>query len=244
MIRVIKRSIGTVCLIVMMPFNAMALDFTWLIDHRPPYRIWHEDNSVSGLMIDTAQKAFDQAGVTYKFEKSNSSRTYSIIENNHIAACAAGWFKTPEREKFAKYTSEFYRSRGIAVMTRKNNKEVHAHKSFDSLFSDETLKFGHRKSWSYGSYIDSLRLTYNTPTVTHNQSNEGAVHLMLGGEFDYFLVTLETGEFFINSIKKGRDILTILQMEDTPPSPPRYIMCSQKVDDKVIEKINKALESN
>ncbi len=234
--------LAIVAFISWFPISAFSADIEWLIHHRPPYRVWHEDKTVSGLFIEQATKVFDEAKISFVTKKSTANRTQSMLEQNRGNVCSTGWFKTEKRMAYAKFSKPFYQGNGTGALVRKNHEEVLFHQTFNSLLADENLTVGIRKGWSYGKFFDQLLQRYNTKKVSHNQTNDGSIAMLMAGRFDYLLVSVDTAGFLMGTVPEGKNTLKLLSMEDSPEGELRYIMCAQNVSDKIIAKLNDAID--
>ena len=221
---------------------ALAADFNWMVHDRPPFRVWNKDGTVTGLFVEQAKKAFDGAGISYAFKRSTASRTQQFLKQNKQPVCSTGWFKTAERAAYALYSEPFYQGSGTGALVRKDHNEALWHKTFASLLADNTLKVGLRRGWSYGKFFDGLLKQHATPNVQHTQTNAGSAAMLMGGRFDYLLVSVDTADFLMKSVTGGVEKLTLMKMQDSPPGELRYIMCSKNVGDAFMKRLNAAIK--
>lgn len=235
------------CLIMVGAFvlpssQAYSADIGWLVHQRPPFRIWKEDGTVTGLFIEQAAKVFREAKVSFEWRRSSASRTQSMLEKNRGAICSTGWFKTKKREAYAKFSKPFYQGNGTGALVRKDHTEVILHKTFRELLADKSLTVGIRRGWSYGKFFDSLLEEFKTKKVIHNQTNDGSAAMLMVGRFDYLLVSVDTSDYLMKSVDGGVEKLKILEMKDAPRGELRYIMCSKNVSDDIMSRLNAAID--
>ena len=71
---------------------------------RPPFMIKHADGTITGISATPAVAAFDRAKIAYKLEEASPARQIKDLKDNEKQVCSIGWYKTAEREHFAKFT--------------------------------------------------------------------------------------------------------------------------------------------
>ncbi len=241
------KIIKTICLVLAFTFtlpesNAYSADVEWLAHHRPPFRVWKDEQTLTGLFVEQAAKVFREANVSFKWRRSSASRTQSMLEKNRGSICSTGWFKTKKREAYAKFSKPFYQGNGTGALVRKDHDEVLLHKTFRELLADKNLTVGIRRGWSYGKFFDSLLEDFKTKKVIHNQTNDGSAAMLIAGRFDYLLVSVDTSEYLMKSVTGGVEKLKIVAMKDAPPGDLRYIMCSKNVSDEIMSRLNAAID--
>jgi polar amino acid transport system substrate-binding protein len=226
-----------------LPFQvAQAADIGWLVHERPPFRMWKDDNTVTGLFVEQAARVFREAGVTFEWRRSSASRTQSLLEKNRGAICSTGWFKTEKRMAYAKFSKPFYQGNGTGALVRNDHTEVLLYKTFSELLANENLTVGVRRKWSYGKFFDASLEKNGTKKVVHDQTNAGSVAMLMAGRFDYLLISVDTSDFLMNSVDGAKGKLKVLEMSDAPAGDLRYIMCSKNVSDEIMSKINGAID--
>ncbi len=222
--------------------SVFAADIGWLAHHRPPFRVWKDDGTLTGLFVEQAAKVFREAGVSFEWRKSSASRTLSMLEKNRGAICSTGWFKNKKREAFAKFSKPFYQGNGTGALVRRDNAEVLLYDKFRDLLADPNLSVGIRRGWSYGKFFDELLEEFKTKKVVHNQTNDGSAAMLMAGRFDYLLISVDTADYLMQSVEGSASKLKVLEMKDAPPGDLRYIMCSQNVSDEIMARLNAAID--
>jgi polar amino acid transport system substrate-binding protein len=238
-----KSAFMFLLIVLTVPFStSRAADVGWLVHERPPFRMWKEDNTVTGLFVEQAARVFREAGVSFEWRRSSASRTQSLLEKNKGAICSTGWFKTKKREAYAKFSKPFYRGNGTGALVRKDHTEVLLYKTFEELLADTNLSVGIRRKWSYGKFFDERLDKFGTRQVVHDQTNAGSVEMLVAGRFDYLLISVDTSDFLLNSVGDASKKLKVLKMDDAPAGELRYIMCSKNVSDEIMTKLDSAID--
>jgi ABC-type amino acid transport substrate-binding protein len=86
-----------------------------------PYFYRDARGEVRGVVADSVALVFEKAGVPYRFKESPAKRQMYDLRRGSPNICGIGWYKTPEREKFAKYSLPIYKNKTRIALTRKDN---------------------------------------------------------------------------------------------------------------------------
>ncbi|GAF72998.1 unnamed protein product [marine sediment metagenome] len=92
-------------------------------NERVPY-LKTASGGVEGFTGTPATLAFKKAGITYKWKKTPPKRQMLILKRNQGCDCLVGWFKNPDREKFAKYTHHIYQDKPQIALARYDNDKI------------------------------------------------------------------------------------------------------------------------
>ncbi|WP_033923704.1 hypothetical protein, partial [Piscirickettsia salmonis] len=76
---------------------------TMLYNERPPYLKTESKQQVLGLTGTFITQVFKTAKTPLHWKKTPAKRHLLLIKKNAEPLCAAGWFKNPQREKYAQY---------------------------------------------------------------------------------------------------------------------------------------------
>jgi polar amino acid transport system substrate-binding protein len=239
---VLRHLIPIIVLAFSMPFGASAEDrLKLLYEDRPPYYFTGTDGRIGGLAIDPVKAALAKAGISPDWRVSSAKRQIASIRADREPVCSPGWFKKPEREAFAKFSVPIYRDRPQVVVTRADNALRINHGTLEKLLRDPNLTMGVKLGYSYGQYIDALIERLEPVTMRSSQDVHGLIRMLVGRRFDYMLAAPE--EFSSMAARlgiAGEDIVSVT-LSDIPDGNDRYLMCSRKVSDEWLARINAAL---
>jgi len=210
---------------------------------RPPYYISRQDGHVGGLVGGPTDRAFKKAHIPFKWVLVAANRHLRILQANKSRVCAVGWFKNPTREKFAKYTAYIHQDKPMVAIILAENKAVRQNPSAAQLLSDKGLVMGKKLGYSYGRYIDGIVEKQKTRTITSTQSDRGLILMLLAKRFDYAFFPGDEVSSIVARTGKFAARLAILSPQDMPTGDKRYILCSRRVDDKTIQRLNTAIET-
>ncbi len=207
---------------------------------RVPY-LQTTPQAVKGLTADPTNFAFNEAGISFQWQKTPSKRQMAIIEMNKGCDCSVGWFKNPDRQKFAKYTNYIYQDQPQVAMTRADNRKLKNGLSVVNILSNRELKLLVKNGYSYGSFLDK-KISQNKPRLTKVvYENMKMLELIYYNRFDYFFIAPEEANDLIKASGFSRENFKYITFSDMPPGEKRYIICSKQIQDSIIEKLNEAI---
>ena len=243
-----KRSVLFMAvLVLLMPVSrCLAEDCGSVVVHyheRIPYA-HSTGNSVEGLTATPADSAFKKSRVPFEWKNTPSKRQMVIIEENNGCDCAIGWFKNPDREKFAGFTRPLYQDKPQIALARADNAKLHNGMTVDSVLSNPKFILGIKDGYSYGSFLDGKILQHKPVTDGTTGENINMLNKIHAGRFDYFFIAPEEAESLIESSGLPKQDFQYVIFSDMPDGEKRYIMCSRKVRNEIIEKLNSAISEN
>ncbi|MCK5117885.1 MAG: transporter substrate-binding domain-containing protein [Candidatus Aegiribacteria sp.] len=225
-------------LLLFLPSKSSSTPLTVSYFERPPYYFTKQDRA-AGFLIELSRKIFQDAGIEVVFISLPPARIIKAIKNADNPHCSIGWFKKPEREKFAKFSLPIYQNQPVVLLTSKKFKELFLpYKTLQQVFSDKTLIMGKMSSFSYGSYVDDLltRIAPSSQTITKCQSI--LIKLIDKGRISYMLAAPEEIPTLITSADLKHADFHTHNLTDIPHGNIRYLIFSQAVQDEVIGRIN------
>ena len=240
--RRIRFFLIAVALIMVLPANGNGTPLTISYFERPPY-YFTEQGQAAGFLIDLSRKIFQDAGIDVTFRSLPPARIIQTIKKAKTPHGSIGWFKKPEREKFAKFSLPIYQNQPIVLLTSKRLEKFFIHyDTLQQVFSDKTLIIGQMGSFSYGSFVDELltRILPKRLTIATQQST--LLKLIDRGRISYILVAPEEIPNLINSANLTQSDFYTHTLRDIPCGNIRYLIFSQAVSDEVIDKINLSIK--
>lgn len=82
-------------------------------------------------------------------------RIISYLKIPGKKACSIGWFKTEEREAFAKFSKPIFQNKSLVILTTKVHQvKIEKHFGLKDVFFDQSLVMTNIDSFSYGTTID------------------------------------------------------------------------------------------
>jgi polar amino acid transport system substrate-binding protein len=214
-----------------------------LYHERAPYYVVGPTGEVGGLVGEPVAKAFRRSSLAYRWVSMAANAQLKTVQEATAPVCAVGWFKTPAREEFAKFTRPVYRDRPQVLLLRNGDRRVLRHLTISELFNDHGLRLGVKLGYSYGVKIDSEIERLKPSQITTSQDMGGMLRMLAGERFDYFLSSAEETPIIIDGIPEAKGKIVIHELQDMPQGSERYLLCSRNTPDTLIERLNAAIGS-
>lgn len=209
-------------------------------NERPPYLVTTNDG-VSGLTGDPTITIFEKSHIPFRWEQTPSKRQIYVLQQNKGRDCLVGWFKNAEREKFAKYTLPIYRDKPQVALARADNMMLPASSSVREVFTNSQLVLLVKDGYSYGDFLDGKIKQYNPIRTVTTDENSEMLKMVYARRADYFLIAPEEADGLIKSSNYDIQDFKLVHFTDITNGEYRYILCSMKVEDTIIDRINSAI---
>jgi uncharacterized protein (TIGR02285 family) len=238
----IRTLLASVIAFAAVTMSARAEDDLVIYYHqRAPYSVRQADGSVKGITADIVTQAMSIAGVPYRWEELPSARQMEVLKRDEGKACGLGWFKRPERETFAKFSTAIYHDLPTIVVARDKDQRFAGTPSLDALFADKSLILLTKTGYSYGGIIDQ-KIAEQKPKARADASDNRIMLGMVSRErVDYMIMAEEEAKEMLSQADFAGSGLAIFHLADPPAGEYRYLMCSKSVPDDVIGRINQAI---
>jgi len=206
---------------------------------RPPYLVPVGQSSMAGLIGTPTTKAFEAANVTFEWGDLPASRLIAELKSDRKPACAPGYFQTPERLTWAKFSKPIYRDSPQALLA--NTDFTPSTDKLSELLMRRDIALLVRQDFSYGAGIDTMLAQYKPPMVAVTADNARMVQMINAGRADFMFITEE--EFSALVAQTGVRNVRLIHMKDSPVGEFRYIMCNSLVSDDTMKKIDDAISA-
>lgn len=213
-----------------------------LYNARPPYQIPGPGSEVTGFTADPAAYALRKAGIPFKWVPMPTPRQILKIQENRSRLVAIGWFKNPEREKFAKFSHVIYQDKQIAVLARAANQQVSAARTVQELLNDKSLLLLRKLGYSYGRALDDWIDRNRPATMTATVENVSMIQMIHARRADYMFISPEEAEEAIGLAGFQASDFQLRTLPDMPHGEKRHLMFSRLVDDETIRLIDKYID--
>lgn len=208
-------------------------------DRRPFYM--RSADEVHGLVADPIATAFEHADIPFKWQETPAKRQLDIIARNEDKSCAAGWFKTPEREAFATYTLPVYQDKPFVAVARADNEHLAETEILDRVLQERRLALLVKEGYSYGEYIDGRIKTFASRQVKTTADNRNILKMIENYRADYSFMTEEEAYDLLIFSGAQRTSFKLVHFSDMPPGNKRYIICSRRVEPEIIARLDSAI---
>jgi hypothetical protein len=208
----------------------------FMYGERPPFTETLPDGSVGGSVGKPVFAAVQQAGIAADWVVTPAARQLETIRQNDSRSCAIGWFKTPERQSFARYTKPVSQDSPTIALA---NAGFHPPPdiTLDALLADPSLDVVVKESLIYGGFLDGKLAAMKAHRQITAREFGDLVRMIHDGHGLTFL-PLEEANYYEQQAGLPADGFTIITFRDMPPGEKRYIMCSMQVEPGIIERLN------
>lgn len=207
----------------------------------PPYYFTDSQGRPDGFLLRLTLRVFERAGVKVTCESQPAKRVLSNLHSD-AAIASPGWFKTPEREAFARFSRPIYQNRKlVAVYLAKDGPEFEGFDSLAGLLRADRLRIGLVEGYSLGLVADTI-IADVAPEAVRVVGGYSRMLCMLAEErFSYLLMSPEEIDPLIRKNHLNPALFATLPLSDVPAGNKRYIVYSKGVPESLIQRIDKAL---
>lgn len=209
----------------------------------PPYYFTNNNGEPDGFLVKRADAILRRAGIIPRYESMTAKRVLQDMRTPN-ATCSIGWFKTPQRESFAKFSKPIYRNKSLeALFIRKDAHRFNGKDTFRQLLQDTSVVLGQVEGYSLGSVTDTLIMESGIKPHFVVGDYPQLVRMLAAEQFSYILVAPEEVDALIKKNRLASDLFETKQMSDIPAGNRRYLMFSRTVPDGIISRVDKAIQS-
>jgi polar amino acid transport system substrate-binding protein len=203
----------------------------------PPY-YFTKDGQPDGYILEQVTSLLACASIDFSLKSLPSNRALHEVRTGR-STISIGWFKTQEREQYAKYSLPLCQSLPQVAFFRKANEgEFSKYRSLSCLILNSTLKVGVIAGHSEGEAVDAI-LGQNTSNISRVDAEQlNLIRMLDAGRFDYILLPPEEIEHLLTSLQLPAGDFAQKELEDIPPGNKRYLIFSKDTDDETISRIN------
>jgi polar amino acid transport system substrate-binding protein len=206
---------------------------------RPPYMESVGETEVTGLTAEPAQAAFEKAGVPFRWRQTPARRQLMLIEAGNGLDCGVGWYKTPDREKFGKFTAPLYRDKPPVVIARAQFRPKG--KTLAGVVADTATSVVMKAGLSYGPDVLAIMAGAKAQVQLVTTEQMALVRMVAADRADFMFSPQEEAHILTSAVDSAGKSLKVLTFSDLHEGATRHILCSKKVSDETIEKLNAAL---
>lgn len=209
----------------------------------PPYYYTAHDGRPDGFLLKKADAIFRKAGIEPRYESLSAKRILQEMRTVE-PVCSIGWFKTPQRERFAQFSRPIYQNKPLEAMFLKKNAQRFADKeTLSELLLDERLALGLVGGYSLGQVVDGLiaESAANPRLVAGGYPQ--LVRMLAAERFSYLIVAPEEADTLVRKNYLAPDLFQVKALSDVPAGNYRYFMFSKAVSKSLVSRIDRAILS-
>jgi polar amino acid transport system substrate-binding protein len=203
----------------------------------------NEDDNPRGLLIAKVKSIMEKAGIKAEFACYPSKRILDAIWHGEKVA-SIGWFKTKERESYAKFSLPIYTNKAVGVFALTEvGEKLSVFSSLRSIMQSRQFKLGLIEGHSEGRYIDELVGLYPEQVSVVNGCQVQLLKMLTERRFDFILLPPEEVDMLTKEARVSRKFV-LLEMDDIPEGNKRYIIYSKSIPQAVIDKVDNAIRES
>jgi polar amino acid transport system substrate-binding protein len=207
---------------------------------RPPFMMRTNDGGVSGSLATAATQIFAKAEVAYQVREASPERQLRELKTNTRRVCSLGWFTTAERRKFAKFSKPLAQDATVVGVAHPDFRPepgataavVLAKPEVRVLVKDNTVQ---------GPYLQAQFGSMRAKVVRTAAEFPQMLVMLRSGRADILFMPQDEAEYYAKHAGYGEGDFNIIHFPDMPPGEYRHLMCSMKVEDATLAKLNAAL---
>lgn len=209
---------------------------------REPFYVTQPDGAVTGLVPDPVNEAFAKMGVPINWKLVPVNRALQMLKENLEPVCSPGWYKSPEREEYARFSAAIYADRALVGLSR-SDFPVKQGISANELFGRKGIQFLGKTNFSYGPYLDALIKKKPEQEVqrTSAPTVSNLVAMIAKRRADFTIVTQEEVAMWVKQEGYTMGDFKVLTFSDVPAFEKRYILCSKLVPEQFMADLDAAI---
>ena len=211
---------------------------TLLVFDRPPFYRLKDGRPDGGFLLDNTLAFLDRARIPYVVQEMPPGRIVSTFLALDLEACAVGWFKTPEREAFLRFSAPIYRDRPLAVAVGAG---VCPDEATLADFLAVKPHWGLRNGFSYGPQADALLAALPEGRLHRLSDPAQMLPLLAKGRLDAVLIEPEEFAWRMDEDASLAEKVRACPLADAPPGNLRYVMCDASVSPEVLARLDAAI---
>lgn len=204
---------------------------------RAPFMHRDADGVVRGSTATPSLQAFEKAGIAYTFKEASPARALTEVRQNKSRVCSIGWYKTQERESFAKFSKPVSQDTPMVGFANSNFRPPKG-VTVDALLADTTTTVLVKNTIVYGPFLEQKFESMKATRVPSSAEYAQLVRLIQVGRSSLTFLPYEEVAYYINDAGLKAIDFNIIHFKEMPPGERRHIMCSMSVDDKTIARLN------
>jgi uncharacterized protein (TIGR02285 family) len=207
---------------------------------RPPYAWTGGDGTAQGMAIDRLRTALKGSGVRFRFVLVPATRQLHDVTRTDTPLCAVARYKTPERERQAKFSRMLVQERPYVAFSRQDS-AIGAQATIDDLLRDTKHRVVVKIQKSYGATIDAALASAHAPLIAINGNAVNAARMVTSGRADVALLTMDEVEFVVKALGLPDSSYSISRITELDQGEMNYLMCTKATQDGVLNTINAML---
>ena len=209
---------------------------------KPPYS-YTEGGQPRGLLIAQTRLVLEAAGIPFRLEEAPLKRIQRVLQADEQAVCSPGWYRLPERERYARFSRPMSQDPPQGVLVGRHALDaVQAHASLATLMADRRLRMAVSDGISYGPQLDELIRRRQPPPERATVTPAQLARMLAAGRADYMFIDRYDYEWLNQHGELGSGAVSLQSFPDLPPGLQRHMLCSRQVDVRRMKAMDAAIQ--
>jgi ABC-type amino acid transport substrate-binding protein len=210
--------------------------------HRPPYYV-KTAAGVEGLCATPVTEALNSAGIKFHWTETPPKRQLHLLQQNPLQDCIIGWYKTREREKYARYSTVIYQDQPAVALVRHDDPRIPEHCTVAELLGLPDIVMLSRTGYSYGTLVDKALAQIKPLRIDSGVDSSEWLSILYTRRADFLLIAPEEADYLLSSTQLPRNAFRHVVLTDMPPGGRRYVLFSRAVPPVIVDRFNGAFRS-
>lgn len=204
---------------------------------RAPYAVVQANGEPAGVVATPAAEVLRKAQIPFVWAKTPVNRQFAIIKENTGRDCTLGMEQTPSRNHFAKFTEPVYISQPLVAILHPSVQEKKG-VTIRKLLQKYSILV--KENYTLGDDLTALVMKSPKKQLTSSESIQ-MVQMIALDRADFMMISNDEVEYYINQGILAPKEIRLMELPDAKKRFTRRLMCSLKVDDATIQKINREI---
>jgi hypothetical protein len=206
---------------------------------RPPYYT-ATAQGVAGLCATPVARALTAAGIPFQWVETPPKRQLHLLQQNPENDCIIGWYKTREREQYARYSATIYQDKPAVALVRRGDRRIPARCTVTELLRLPDIVMLSRAGYSYGPLVDEALARIKPRRIDSGVDSSAWLSILCTRRADFLLIAPEEADYLLSRTELPRESFRYLPLTDMPPGNRRYVMFSRAVPTEIVDRFNAA----
>lgn len=220
--------------------EAPQLDIEFGFNSKPPL-FFFENGKAVGDVVEVVRQACTLAGLKCGFVDLPFQRAMLFLENQRPGFAALGFSKTPEREKFVKFSEPVWLDASPVLLVRAADESAfRQYSSLADLVNRSPYVFGGKSGNVYP--IDAQLRGLGTRDRRFSAEANRFPLLLISNRFDFMLMYPAEISLALQASGVLPSAVTVVTYPDMPSGAERFLLFSKNTEPEILKKVNAALK--
>lgn len=212
---------------------------TVYFSERPPFSIVEGQ---TGILVDLTKVVLADAGVRARFIELPSNRILDLLRTGQSDALGVGWYRTPERETWGKFSEPLYQEGSpVALVNARASAGLGNPVRLETLLASG-LTLGIKGGSSLGAALDQKVRTLGLVPLETVVEIPQLLKMVQNGRMDYTILSEEEAGYLLRQDPTLAPGVVLTRFIDPPPGNFRYFLFPSSFDPALAARIDAAID--